>query len=118
MDQLQLYNTSLKITETQFAELRDHYPLNLLRTWQARELSLAMTLLGHRLDQFSEQNLFEIKHSRAIAIAHDFSSGLRERYVEGYVTDTPVEAFLDSGADVSFISPRLVNKLGLAPHPG
>ncbi|KAK3369411.1 hypothetical protein B0T24DRAFT_506498, partial [Lasiosphaeria ovina] len=48
----------------------------------------------------------------------DFSCGRRERYAEGYVNGTSVEAFPDSGADVSFISPRLVAKFGLTPLHG
>jgi len=47
-----------------------------------------------------------------------FSSGNMARYIEGYVNGTLLEAFPDSGADVSFISAKLANQLHLVPRRG
>ncbi|KAK0639684.1 hypothetical protein B0T16DRAFT_337399 [Cercophora newfieldiana] len=43
----------------------------------------------------------------------EYSSGRKERFLEGLVNGKRVKAFLDTGADASFISPQLVSKLGL-----
>ncbi|RYP65484.1 hypothetical protein DL769_006307 [Monosporascus sp. CRB-8-3] len=48
----------------------------------------------------------------------DFSSGLKQYFVEGDVNGTPVEALPDSGADMCFISPELASGLSLGPTPG
>lgn len=48
--------------------------------------------------------------------ARNYSSGRRDHFIEGSVDGKSVEAFPDSGADASFISPHLVAKLGLVPN--
>ena len=63
---------------------------------QGSAKALLVMAYDHVVPQFLAHS-----HGNPMTIRSNFSSGAKERFVEGNVNGTPMEAFPDSGADVS-----------------